>query len=318
MPELRRRADAEAAAAHRQADSNGATGVNTVGVPTRHLALPGGDVLAFAVYGDPTGRPVHFFHGFPSSRLLAAVVHEQAVAAKVCLVAADRPGFGQSSPVARRSLADWANPVTALADHLDQARFDIIGVSCGGAYALACAAQMADRIGQVALLAGMGPMDRPSIRRAQSPALKLMFALARIHPWLAGPVFLLDRVVCRGDPDKAIRLLSSMLTPPDRAVLDARPDIARRFVESMAEAYRQGIGAAMQEARLIARPRPVPLEDVRVPVHVFQGGLDRHVPESMGEYLARNLPQARWHHFPGEGHLSIVCNRIDECFAAFN
>lgn len=284
----------------------------------RHLPLAGGGVLAYSLYGDPAGRPVHFFHGFPSSRLLAALVHEKAAAAGVCLVAADRPGFGESTAIPGRTLADWSTQVLALADHLGQSRFDVIGVSCGGAYALACAADIPQRIGEVVLLAGMGPMDRPDIRRTQMPALKAMFALARIHPLLPSPMFLLDRVVFRGDPRRAERMVAAMLTAPDRAALAAEPELGRRFVASMAESYRQGVTAAMHEARLIARPRPYRLEDVRVPVHVFQGRLDRHVPQAMGEYLARTIPGAQWHLFPDEGHLSIVWNRFDDCLAVLN
>jgi pimeloyl-ACP methyl ester carboxylesterase len=289
--------------------------MDAMSVPTQHLQLPDGGVLAFAIYGRPGGRPVHFFHGFPSSRLLAALVHEKAEAANVCLVAADRPGFGESTATPGRTLADWPLQVLSLADHLNQPRFDVIGVSCGGAYALACAADIPERIGKIALLAGMGPMDVPEIRRAQMPALKAMFALARIHLWLASPMFLLDRAVFRGDPDRALRMVAAMLTTPDRAAL-AKPEVGRRFVASMAEAYRQGTAAAMGEARLIAQPRPYRLEDIRVPVHVFQGHCDRHVPEAMGDYLARTIPNAQAHVFSDEGHLSIVCNRFDECLAA--
>jgi pimeloyl-ACP methyl ester carboxylesterase len=284
----------------------------------QHLPLAGGGVLAYSLYGDPAGRPVHFYHGFPSSRLLAALVHEKAEAAGVCLVAADRPGFGESTAIPGRTLADWSTQVLALADHLDQPRFDVIGVSCGGAYALACAADIPQRIGQVVLLAGMGPMDRPKLRRAQMPALRAMFALARIHPVLASPMFLLDRAVFRGDPHRAERMVAAMLTAPDRAALAAEPELGRRFVASMAESYRQGVTAAMHEARLIARPRPYRLEDIRVPVHVFQVGFDRHVPEAMGEYLARTIPGAQWHLFPDEGHLSIVWNRFDDYLAVLN
>jgi pimeloyl-ACP methyl ester carboxylesterase len=160
----------------------------------------------------------------------------------------------RSTAIPGRTLADWSTQVLALADHHDQSRFDVIGVSCGGAY-----------------------------------------ALARIHPWLPSPMFLLDR-----------------------AALAADPELGRRFVASMAESYRQGVTAAMHEARLIARPRPYRLEDIRVPVHVFQGGFDRHVPEAMGEYLAQTIPGAQWHLFPDEGHLSIVWNRFEDCLAVLS
>lgn len=285
-------------------------------VPLQRLVLPDGRTLAYALFGDPAGRPVHFFHGFPNSRLLAAVVHGKAARAGVCLVAADRPGFGESPWSPLHSLLDWPPWVAALADHLGHARFDAIGVSCGGAFALACAATMPGRLRQVALVAGMGPMDRPAIRRRQLRALTVMFALARWHPLLASPVFLLDRAVFRGDPRRALRMIGTMLTAPDRAVLAAEPEVGRWFVTSMAEAYRQGIRGAMQEARLIASPRPYRYETLEVPVHVFQGRHDRHVPEAMGAYLARAIPGARWYPSPADGHLSILWNRFDDVLDA--
>ena len=44
------------------------------------IRLPDGRLLAYSIYGLPTGRPVYFFHGFPGSRLQAALVHEHALA----------------------------------------------------------------------------------------------------------------------------------------------------------------------------------------------------------------------------------------------
>ena len=287
-------------------------------VATRQLVLPGGNALAFTLYGDPDGRPMHFFHGFPSSRLLAALVHESAIAAGICLIAADRPGFGKSSPVPDRTMLDWCDTVSRLADHLGQQEIEIIGVSCGGAYALACAATMPDRVRLVGLLAGMGPMDVPAIRKTQAGALKLMFGLSRLDRRLAAPIFALDRMIFRGNQDRALQTVARLLTPPDRMALGSDPELARRFVASMAEAYAQGIDAAIHEAWLIAKPRPYRLADIHVPVHVFQGGVDRHVPAAMGAHIAGSIPGARLHLFPDEGHLSIVTNRFPDCVAALD
>lgn len=107
------------------------------------LRLPEGRLIAYCVYGVPDGKPVHFFHGFPGSRLQAALVHARAVAAGVEGIAAD---------------------VFALADPLGYRRFAVLGVSCGGPHALATAKLLPQRITAVGLLAGIGPMDRPELR----------------------------------------------------------------------------------------------------------------------------------------------------------
>lgn len=108
------------------------------------------------------------------------------------------------------------------------------------------------------------------------------------------------------------------MTPSDLALPSARPDIAEAFLASMAEAYAQGTHAAEAEAAVIARPRDFRLADITVPVHLFQGGFDPYVPPSTGNWLAGEIPVAVLHECPGEGHLSIVWNRFEECLAVLS
>jgi pimeloyl-ACP methyl ester carboxylesterase len=280
------------------------------------LRLRDGRLLGFHVYGDRDGRPVYFFHGFPGSHEQAALVHEQALEAGVALVAFDRPGFGDSSPSARAGMAEIAADVAELADHLGHERFSLMGVSCGGPHALIAARILHERVQGVALLAGIGPMDRPEIRKGQLPLLKLMFRLARIEPWLISPLLSLDRLLFRKAPHRAVAALAGMLTSPDRQLLAQNAAVRERFATSLARAYAQGIRGALDEARRIARHRTSDLAGVDVPVHVFQSGHDRNVPPAMGAFIADCLPGARLHPCPHDGHLSIVVNRFAECIAA--
>jgi pimeloyl-ACP methyl ester carboxylesterase len=284
---------------------------------SRTLLLADGRELSYRFYGEPAGRPLHVFHGLPGSRTQAALLHEAALANGVCLVAADRPGFGRSTPHATRSFLSWAGDVQALADHLGHARFGVLGISCGGPYALACAHKMPARLDYVGLLAGIGPMDVPEIRRGQMPFLKVLFGLARVHPWLAAPVLLPDALMFRRNPERAVRVLASMLTPPDRAIVQQDHGVREAFAASLAEAYRQGIGGAMREAHLIANPRGYALEDIRVPVHLYQAGVDGNVPPAMGRYMAQRLPQGHLREYPAEGHLSVVIKAVPDCLRDF-
>ncbi len=277
------------------------------------LKLSDGRSLAFRVYG--AGTPLYFFHGFPGCGLQAELIAEAAAAAGVSLVAADRPGFGRSSPAPRRSLLGWADDVAELADHLGHARFDILGISCGGPYALACAARMPKRLRYVGIVAGIGPMDVPSIRAGQLPLLRAMFAAARLSPWLVSPLLLLDRLMFRADPVRALEKLATLMTPPDRRLLAADPALRHRFALSLAEAYAGGIGGAMREAQLIGSAWGFELKHILVPVVIYQGGIDRNVPPAMGEYLASQIPRSRLRFYADEGHLSVLVNRISDCFA---
>ncbi|MCY1281510.1 3-oxoadipate enol-lactonase [compost metagenome] len=283
----------------------------------RRLRLPDGRTLAYQIYGEPAGRPLYYFHGFPGSRLQAALHHEQALAAGVCLVAPERPGFGHSDYQAGRSILGWPGDVQPLADSLGQRRFGVLGVSCGGPYALACAHQMGERLDYVGLLAGMGPMDIPALREQQLPMLRLMFGLARRHPLLASPLLALDRRLFLRSPARAVAALAGLLAEPDRRLLADDPQAAADFAGFLAEAYRQGVRGACKEAQLIASRRGFALEQIKVPVHLYQSGQDRHVPEAMGRHLQSRLPRATLRLYPQEGHLSIVINQFHQVLADF-
>lgn len=285
--------------------------------PIETLTSQRGRTIAFARYGASDGRPLYFCHGFPGSRLQAALVHEQARDAGVAVIAIDRPGFGASSLVPRRRILDWPRDLVVVADYLGHERFGVLGVSCGGPYALACAHELAARIEYVGLLAGIGPTDVAALNRKQMRLLRVMFALARIHPLLISPLLWLDRALFRWNAARAVESLAAMMTPPDRRLLRANPQAHAQFAASLAEAYRQGIAGPLREAQLIARQGEFRLQDVTLPVHLYQGGCDRHVPVEMARHVVTQLAHGQLHLYPDEGHLSIVVNRFADCLRDF-
>ena len=123
-------------------------------------------VLGFATYGPDAGRPIFFFHGLPGSRYDARYLLPLADEYNIRLIGIDRPGYGLSSPVVSRAVSDWPGDVLALADHLGIDTFRVIGVSCGGPYALACAAAISpDRLLATGVWSGLGPVGTVGINR---------------------------------------------------------------------------------------------------------------------------------------------------------
>lgn len=88
--------------------------------------------LAYAEYGEPTDAPGFLFHGLPGSRLAWGLLLGNLIPTGVRIIAPDRPGYGCSDPQPGRSLLDWADDVTELADILEIEKFAIVGVSGGG------------------------------------------------------------------------------------------------------------------------------------------------------------------------------------------
>ncbi len=123
------------------------------------LALADGRRLAWAEWGDPRGSPVVFLHPCPGSRMLCPDP-ALTTAAGVRLITVDRPGYGRSDPVAVPTLGGFAHDLERLLDHLWLGQIRLVGWACGGQYAAAGAAVLAERVSGLVLAATPVPGDR--------------------------------------------------------------------------------------------------------------------------------------------------------------
>ena len=105
-----------------------------------------GDRVAFSEYGDLSGEPVMFCHGWPSSRIMAQFIDDAARELQVRIISPDRPGIADSSLALNRKLLDWPPLVSELADFLRLERFRVLGISGGAPYAYALAWALPERV----------------------------------------------------------------------------------------------------------------------------------------------------------------------------
>ena len=114
-----------------------------------------GAVVAFQEYGDPSGTPVIFCHGWPSSRTMAQLADEPARSLGVRIISPDRPGISGSSMQLDRKLSDWPSLVERLADDLELGEFRILAISGGAPYAYATAVAIPERVRAIAHRSGI-------------------------------------------------------------------------------------------------------------------------------------------------------------------
>jgi pimeloyl-ACP methyl ester carboxylesterase len=149
---------------------------------SQHFRLLDGRALGYAEYGVPDGAPVLYFHGFPGSRLEAALTEGPATALGARVIALDRPGYGLSDPQLGREIGHWPEDVGQLADHLGLERFAVLGTSGGGPYAMACAARLAERLTHVGLICSLSPLDRPGALTGMPWHMQLGLILGQYRP----------------------------------------------------------------------------------------------------------------------------------------
>jgi len=279
----------------------------------RIVRLPDGRRLGYSEYGAREGRPVFFFHGFGTSRVICPP-QEPAIEMGIRLIAVDRPGIGLSDALPGRRLLDWPTDVADLADVLDINAFSVIGWSGGGPYALACAHALRERIAAVGLVSSPAPLtgtpESGYLRRLDRNAVRA----AGRAPWVIRLALWHWGRPQRRDATRFFEDSVAEMSAADQAVL-AAPELRGRMIANSAELYRQGGRGMYDEALILARPWGFAPNQIRVPVHVWHGVLDETVPLAMADFLVREIPVAHANLLRDEGH-HLLYRRWPEILAA--
>jgi len=114
------------------------------------IRTPTGRLITFNRYGRLGGHRVFYHYGISGTRHLRPRILEAVERHDVELLVLDRPGYGTSTRLPNRKIADVVLDVSLVADSAGWKRFAVYGTSGGGPYALACAALLHERIDRCA------------------------------------------------------------------------------------------------------------------------------------------------------------------------
>jgi pimeloyl-ACP methyl ester carboxylesterase len=262
------------------------------------MTLPDGRTLAFTEIGDPDGPVAFHFHGAPGGRLELAGLDEAFTAAGVRVITADRPGYGGSTLLLGRTVADWADDVVALADHLGVEHFAVTGISSGGPYAVACAALLGERVCGAVIAAGVTDMSWPG---AGDGYLQAELDIMAIDDEPLAVRYCEERFGAdgsrffEGDMD---------LGPVDNAFVADEANATTLFA-SMAEAFRQGVVGYAHDITVQGRPWDFDPTSITVATIVVHGTDDRLVPIAHSRHTADLIPGSELRIMAGRGHLTV-------------
>jgi pimeloyl-ACP methyl ester carboxylesterase len=271
------------------------------------IQLQDGAVVAFQEYGDPTGTPVIFCHGWPSSRTMAQLADEPARTLGVRIISPDRPGISSSTMRLDRKLSDWPSLVEQLADDLAIGDFRILAISGGAPYAYATAVAIPKRVRAIAVVGGVIPFAELKDFQGLLPLYRWMLAFYRNRPQVLRQLFRMARPFLSFRAPVRLRpLLLKMLVlrPCDAASL--RDDAAFEAIfESQRRAWRGSAEGVMIDAQIYAQPWGFAVEDVRVPVRLWHGIEDRAFAVRLAEEIANRFPNCKARFIQHEGHYSL-------------
>ena len=274
----------------------------------RRLAFEGG-IVEYVVAGPPDARGLLQFHvGTPSAAVVFPGLAAAAAAHGLRTATYSRGGYGQSSRRPGRSVADEAAISAALADALGHDRFLTAGWSGGGPVALACAALLPARVGACLALASLAPRLEAGkawdswIPREQRAEWKALASgdLASLVGEFEESVGVFGHMTAR-------QLRGGGGAPDARAVAhDHRAEIEPFLIRSMRRAVSSGYFGYLDDNLAQAKDWGFRVKDVRVPVIVRHGELDRLVDVRHGRWLAEAIPGARGVFLADAGHGSVA------------
>jgi pimeloyl-ACP methyl ester carboxylesterase len=187
-------------------------------------------------------------------------------------------------------VASAAADVAQIVDVLGVARFAVMGASGGGPHALACAAFLPDRVTGVVCLAGLAPFTES-------------------FDWYAGMVAAGGlRAASEGRAARERYAVSaefdvSSFTPADWAALNgAWASLGADSVQAGAA----GPNGLIDDDLAFVAPWGFEVAQIDAPVLLIQGGQDRVVPPTHGDWLMRNCRTSELWLRPRDGHISIL------------
>jgi pimeloyl-ACP methyl ester carboxylesterase len=224
-----------------------------------------------------TGSPVVLLHPFPFARDIWADLAEM-LASDHRVISVDGRGFGETPLGGGYAIADLADDLASLLDHLDVPRVAVLGMSMGGYTALAFALRHPTRLAALVLCDTRAAADSAETRAARDGAIARIRTTGS-EPYLAGS-------------------LARLLSPSAPAALVA-------FLRARAETRAASLIAGIEALR--DRPdRRGELAAIGVPTLVIRGVADQVTPADDMQQMAGAIAGATFVPIPGAGHLSHV------------
>lgn len=279
-------------------------------VRERDIELADGRTLHVYETGWRSSRfPIIWHHGTPNVGSPPEPLMRAAKKAGLRWVSFDRPAYAGSTRNRGRSVGSVAADVEQLADALGLERFAVFGHSGGGPHALACAAELSDRVSAVAVSGSLAPYrsqssDEPDDAGAQ--------AGLDAEAWFdgMGPISSASlRAALEGEDRKRAHEESGG-EGIDFGLRDwaALAGSWAWLATVAAAAVATGMDGIVDDDLAYVAPWGVDLQRVTAPTLVVHGSDDRVVPVAHARWLADAVPGAKLWELDGEGHISALAD----------
>jgi pimeloyl-ACP methyl ester carboxylesterase len=277
----------------------------------RSFTARDGRVLWAQLSGPEDGLPVFIHMGTPGSRSIWDGYVEAGAERGLRHICCSRPGYEGSDRQPGRAFADVAADVEAVADDLGLDQFYVTGLSSGANCALACAALLPERVLAALSMAALAPRGAEGLNWTDGMSEGNIEEFKALEEGPAAlRAFLESSLPKPGDsPSEAdfVEQLEGLVGPVD---VDAfRSSLLQAALIENERLAGDCLWGWYDDDWAMWSDWGFDPADIRVPVSLWHGGQDLLVPLAHGKWLAANVPGARAHLLPDEGHMSLWVHR---------
>jgi len=266
------------------------------------LTLSDGRELAWRWLGPEGGAPILRLQGTPGSRLYRHPDPRIQKGLGVRFLLADRPGYGGSTRLPGRGIAQHADDLAELLDAQGLDRVPLMGTSGGGPHVLAMAARHPKRISAATVVVGASPLV-PKEAEQQVGVNAEGYAAAE-KGWQ--PLFdLLAQVRERLLSDEGMAGVLDDAPEADRKIM-ADPVWQALSRANLAEALRQGAEGWTDESLAFHRDYDFEPQAIEARVTWWHGDDDKNAPLSAARRMAARVPHCDLRVWNGEGHFASL------------
>ncbi|ASO22959.1 Arylesterase [Actinoalloteichus hoggarensis] len=285
----------------------------------RQMPLSADRKLEYEITGPDAGPAVLVHHGMPGSALPMATITDPLTKRGYRVITYSRAGYGESTPSPGRTVADSGDDCVRLLEQLSIPRYHVFGWSGGGPHALANAAMDPKRVAGVLISASFAPFDAPGLdftdgmgaqnqiqfdtvatggEQAAREIVAIMSAAARV----VESTELVDGELGSLFPDVDVAAMSTGFGTENAA--------------SIEHALRNGNEGWIADVTALVRPWGFDPGDIKAPVDLWHGGLDKTVPAAHGRWLAENVDGVEAYFDATHGHISLTVEKLGQMMDA--
>ena len=284
----------------------------------RLTTLPDGRTIDLLIAGPSDGLPLVLHEGTPVGLVLYPPAVQAAGLRGLRVILAARPGYEGSTPRPGRRVVDVAADTAAVLDDLGAGTFVTLGWSGGGPHTLACAAALPGRCLAATSIAGVAPYGAKGLDwlAGMGPENVAEFGAAVqgeavLTEFLDGMAGMMASLTGASVAES----LGGLVIDADKAALSG--EYADHVAAALRAAMNGGVAGWRDDDLAFVQDwgfslgSDSPTPGQAAPVAIWQGDQDKMVPFAHGRWLAANIPGARAHLLPGEGHLSLTVSSFD-------